>query len=184
MAITPVPSRISSPAARWLWLVLALGALPACFLPEWDERSWVDDDDVADDDDVTDDDDDVAEPITFSGDVDVDVSYEAWFDSDCQGPMVAELDADRVRLLGDGNCDLVLPTIGTVDTSLALDCDVTGSAVSGTMLMYDATGTLPLNFTTTVNGSYDEDAGTITATVTLNSMGIVADGTLDLEKTD
>ncbi len=177
----------TTPAAPWLWLVLVLAALPACFLPPWDERSWVDDDDtVGDDDDTTDDDDDdtTVEPISFTGEADVDVSSEGWFDTKCLGSINAELDADRIELSGDGACELMIPNVGTVMAGLDLDCVVSGEVVGGTMSMTFNTGYSPVELTTAVDGSYDAEAGTIEASISGEAFTIEADGTLDLTATD
>ena len=175
---------------------ILLVGLPACFLPSWGERDWVDqhppgdddddttggqddDDDTGDDDDDTgDDDDDVVDTdIPFSGTADLHLSLYG-YPADCQMPIDAELETGSSELDGDGECLLW----GYVTAVAEISCDVVGGTVDGIVLIYDNEGYIDTSLNISVDGSYNEGNGTITFSGTGSFYGFFGDITVTLTR--
>ncbi len=149
-------------------LAAALLLLPACFLPQWDDRGWVDDDDNGDDDatgdddddngddDATDDDDATPTELTFQGTADLVLNIYG-YPANCDMPLEAELDTTDGELDGDGEC-LVW---GYVVVAMELSCDVDGTTAGGMALVYDNEGYIDTSLNISLDGSYDAANGTI-----------------------
>ena len=158
-------------------LAAGLVTLPSCFLPDWRERPWVDDDTTGPgDDDVTGDDDTAPAELDLEGDAQLHISYYG-YGANCTVPILAELDAERTKLDGDGDCALY----ESQTASLEIDCDVTGAAVSGTALVYDESGTIGIPLSIPVSGTWDADARTIQLDGSANFYGVEGQVSIFLE---
>ena len=159
-------------------LVALLGGSAGCFLPPWEERPWIGDDDATGDDDSTGDDDDATPTeIQFEGTLDVSVTYPGVVNSDCQTPLPAEYDLLEGTLDGETSC-----TLAQMVFDFELDADIAGTTVGGVLEISDSGGGLPFNLEADVTGTYDEGAGTITGQANLNWYGAIVVGTFDLSE--
>ena len=161
-------------------VALLLLFLPSCFLPGWQERPWVDDDDTADDDtgttddDVTDDDDDTAPTeIDLTGEADIYLSYQTMGEA-CIAPLAGEMNAERTKIDGDGEC-----TVFGYVADVELDCDVAGTTVDGTLLVYNEM--LPMPLTIPMDGSYNEGTGAVSASGSTSFYGISGNASVTLQ---
>ncbi len=173
-------------------LTALLLVLPACFLPTWDDRPWTDDDDsrpplddddddtgTDDDDTGTDDDDDTGGDLALTGTANI--NGQIWgYPASCMANMDGEVDAARTEVDGDGTCLLW----GYLEVALELNGDLSGAAFDGTLVMYDPTGYVTFNMTVPMSGAWDEGAGTLTGTGSVNDPSYVVDANLNLHSVD
>jgi len=159
-------------------MALVLVLLPSCFLPGWQERPWVDDDAADDDtaDDDASDDDTVVADIELSGEAELYIRYQTTGEN-CVAPITGEVNEERTKIDGDGECTL----LGYV-ANLELDCDLAGSAVDGTLLLYN--DFLPFPLTIPVDGTYDDDAVTASIAGSTSFYGIIGEVTIELQAAD
>ncbi len=174
----PTQTRGPIVALAGLLLVAVAGGPSSCFLPPWDERPWVGDDDTVADDDATGDDDTTApDEIQFEGTLDVNVTYPGVVNSDCQTPLSAEYDVPDGTLDGEAAC--ALPPLAV---DFELDAEIAGSSVTGQLEITDSDGQLPFGLEAAVTGTYDEDQGHIEGVANLNWYGVLVQGTFALDE--
>ncbi len=177
--------------SRLLRFALAAGLLllPSCFLPQWDDRDWVDDDDATsddddtgDDDDTSDDDDDTGDDddattgdVEFTGQADIYLSVYR-YPGQCQAPMEGEYDAAQAEIDGEGECLFW----GYVNLAIELDCDVVGTTVDGTALVYDDDGYINVPLSIPVDGSYNQADGTVLVSGSTMFSGVYGEVTINL----
>ena len=171
-------NRIPALATSLAGMLLApiLFGSTGCFLPPWDERPWVGDDDTAADDDTGDDDTAAPDQLEFTGILDMTVVYPGVVNAQCQTPLIAEYTISEGTLEGETSCQLA-----QLDVEFELDADINGTVVSGVLEISDGMQELPVALEAAVTGTYDPDQGRIVGQADLNWYGVVAQGNFTLD---
>ena len=117
----------------------------------------------------------VATDIPFSGTADLNLALYG-YPADCQMPIDAEIDTESSELDGDGECLIW----GYITVVAEISCDVVGTTIDGVVLIYDDEGYIDTSLNISVDGSYDEGAGTIVFSGTGSFYGVFGDITVSL----